>query len=360
MNKRPPTLGRKLTRRPLETPGLESTKANQLNYNQPYSEETITTSNVQHDQYSFQSTYQQPINPNAQHIPDPYSGNNPLQTDYARTIQTSGPYGLPPAGFSMPIQPEFLSNPVLTNAAMQYGQALMGSGTKIVNKEIEKYVPVSRLKYYFAVDTSYVRRKLSILFFPYLHADWSIKYSQSEEPVQPRYEVNAPDLYIPSMAFLTYILIAGLILGTSDKFTPEKLGMQASSALAWSTLEIIIQIVTLYVTNINTNLKTFDLLSYSSYKYVGIIIAMLSKLFFGQMGYIVALVYICVSLAFFVMRTLQLQVFSEPIQSQSDMYGMPQPPSMYNQTGIKRRRYFILFVALSQPFLIWWLSSNVF
>lgn len=103
-------------------------------------------------------------------IVDPYSGNNPLQTDYARTVQTSGPYGLPPAGFSMPIQPEFLSNPVLTNAAMQYGQALMGSGTKIVNKEIEKYVPVSRLKYYFAVDTSYVRRKLSILFFPYLHA----------------------------------------------------------------------------------------------------------------------------------------------------------------------------------------------
>ena len=31
--------------------------------------------------------------------------------------------------------------------------------------------------------------------------DWSIKYNQ-DEPVAPRYEVNAPDLYIPGMVIL--------------------------------------------------------------------------------------------------------------------------------------------------------------
>lgn len=43
--------------------------------------------------------------------------------------------------------------------------------------------------------------------------DWTCKYSKSE-PVAPRYEINAPDLYIPLMAFVTYILLAGSVLGT--------------------------------------------------------------------------------------------------------------------------------------------------
>lgn len=39
----------------------------------------------------------------------------------------------------------------------------------MVKKEIEKYVPVSRLKYYFAVDTKYVVSKLGLLLFPFTH-----------------------------------------------------------------------------------------------------------------------------------------------------------------------------------------------
>ena len=39
-----------------------------------------------------------------------------------------------------------------------------------------------------------------------------MKYDQ-ESPVQPRYDVNAPDLYIPSMGYVTYVLLAGFMLG---------------------------------------------------------------------------------------------------------------------------------------------------
>jgi hypothetical protein len=53
------------------------------------------------------------------------------------------------------------------------------------------------------------------------------------------------------------------------RFTPEVLGIQASSALAWTVFEIIVELITLYVTNIQTNLKTLDLLAYGGYKYVG-------------------------------------------------------------------------------------------
>ena len=36
--------------------------------------------------------------------------------------------------------------------------------------QIEKYVSTSNLKYYFAVDTAYVGKKLGLLLFPYAHS----------------------------------------------------------------------------------------------------------------------------------------------------------------------------------------------
>ena len=33
--------------------------------------------------------------------------------------------------------------------------------------QLEKYVPTSKLKYYFAVDTGYVAKKLIMLLFPF-------------------------------------------------------------------------------------------------------------------------------------------------------------------------------------------------
>jgi hypothetical protein len=51
--------------------------------------------------------------------------------------------------------------------------------------------------------------------------DWSVKYEQ-DEPVQPRFEINAPDLYIPTMAYVTYVLVAGLVLGMQDRYVSTK------------------------------------------------------------------------------------------------------------------------------------------
>ena len=90
-----------------------------------------------------------------------------------------------------------------------------------------------------------------------------------EEPLQPRYEVNAPDLYIPVMAFVTYVLISGMSLGLQNRFSPEMLGIQASSVIIWAVMEVLAMWVTLYVLNIQTPLKVLDLFAFSSYKYVG-------------------------------------------------------------------------------------------
>jgi hypothetical protein len=104
--------------------------------------------------------------------------------------------------------------------------------------------------------------------FPHALQDWSVKYNP-DEPVQPRYELNAPDLYIPAMAFVTYLLIGGVSLGIQERFSPEGLGIQASTALVWAIIEVMAILVTLYIMNIQTKLTYFDILAFSSYKYVG-------------------------------------------------------------------------------------------
>lgn len=53
----------------------------------------------------------------------------------------------------------------------------------------------------------------------------------------------------------------------SFRFTPEFLGMQASSALGWLILEIMVFTGFTYV--IQTDLKVFDLLTFCGYKFVG-------------------------------------------------------------------------------------------
>ena len=51
-------------------------------------------------------------------------------------------------------------NPVVANMAMQYGQDIMGKGQEELKRNLDKYVSIGQLKYYFAVDTKYVGKKL--------------------------------------------------------------------------------------------------------------------------------------------------------------------------------------------------------
>lgn len=198
-----------------------------------------------------------------------------------------------------------LQQPMVQDMAMQYGLKLADQGKDIMNKEFEKYVPVTKLKYYFAVDNRYVMNKLRLLFFPFAHKDWSLKYNQ-ENPVQPRYDINAPDLYIPAMAYITYVVLAGFILGTQERFSPEQLGIQASSALAYNIFELIVYTVTLYVSNISTTLRTLDLLAFSGYKYAIVVAILGTSILFGSTGYYISLIYCGSTLAFFLVTILRV------------------------------------------------------
>ncbi|XP_034833997.1 protein YIF1B [Maniola hyperantus] len=259
-----------------------------------------------------------------------------------------------------------LQQPIVQDMAMQYGNQLAAQGREVVKRELDKFVPVSRLRYYFAVDTKYVLSKLLLILFPYRHKEWMVKYDQ-ENPVAPRYDVNAPDLYIPSMGYVTYVLLAGFMLGLQHRFSPEQISIQASSALAYIIFEMVLYLVTLYITNTTTALKTLDLLAFSGYKYTVMIFSLLGALTLGPMGYYCCLVVCSFGLSYFLVKTLRLQLLSGATQApEQPSYGGYAAPNPYaeswtksSNSGTKRRVYFLLFVAITQPLLSWWLTYHL-
>jgi len=230
--------------------------------------------------------------------------------------------------------------------AMNYGANMIEQNKDEIKKKMEgyvdKYISVGQLKYYFAVDNSYVTRKLKLLLFPFLHSDWSIRYSHNE-PVQPRLELNAADLYIPVMAFVTYILVAGYSLGMQDRFSPEVLGVTASSALTALILEILVIWVATAIGNINSTLAKWDFLAFSMYKYVGMIWCLAIGLL-SSAAYYPCLVYTAVALALFLFRTLHLRV--EP-----EVHGV--------ESHGKRKLWLLFIMAGWQPLVMWWLTYSL-
>ncbi|XP_056622808.1 protein YIF1B [Triplophysa dalaica] len=241
----------------------------------------------------------------------------------------------------------FLSDP-MSNLAMAYGSSLASHGKEMMDKNLDRFIPISKLKYYFAVDTVYVGKKLGLLVFPYMHENWEVSYQQ-DTPVAPRFDINAPDLYIPVMGFITYVLVAGLALGTQNRFSPEMLGIQASSALVWLIIEVLAVLLSLYLVTVNTDLTTIDLVAFSGYKYVGMMIGVVAGLLFGRTGYYLTLLWCCVSIFVFMIRTLRLKILSEAAAEGRLVRGAK------NQL----RMYLTMSIAAAQPIFMYWFTFHL-
>ncbi|CAG8800578.1 33237_t:CDS:2 [Racocetra persica] len=132
-------------------------------------------------------------------------------------------------------------NDATTQMGMEFGRTALSAGTEYMEKNINRYVDIPALKYYFKyyfkVNNSYVANKIRLLLFPWRHKRWTRIVIRSEQNGQlegfkpPRDDINSPDLYIPAMALVTYVLLTGIVSGTQgNKFHPEILGVNATSA----------------------------------------------------------------------------------------------------------------------------------
>eukprot|EP00566_Odontella_aurita_P015133 CAMPEP_0113559948 /NCGR_PEP_ID=MMETSP0015_2-20120614/19170_1 /TAXON_ID=2838 /ORGANISM="Odontella" /LENGTH=353 /DNA_ID=CAMNT_0000461621 /DNA_START=168 /DNA_END=1226 /DNA_ORIENTATION=- /assembly_acc=CAM_ASM_000160 len=202
-----------------------------------------------------------------------------------------------------PSQPFF--NPSMATAAISgvaakgfTNDAMFTEGTKVVSHFLDqgtaRLIPgldlfMRTLRVYFAVDNRYVKRKMQRVLFPFLYKDWArLEDDASSTPTSvafapPIQDENAFDLYIPSMALITYVLLCALCYGTAGEFNPEVLPDVTTKCFVTQILEVVVVRGGFYAMQAPCSL--LDLFSATGYKYLGLSINMLVGLLLGHLGW---------------------------------------------------------------------------
>lgn len=129
--------------------------------------------------------------------------------------------------------------------------------------------------------------------------DWKRKsagYDFNNQELTPTGDVQAPDLYIPTMFFVTFILLTGFYLGSSNhSLEPDTLGYIYTKSMFLWLLETIVLKGCFYFLGLGSNTQAtppfFELLSYTGYKFVPLCFIVLAQYLFGTLiSYIVLFV----------------------------------------------------------------------
>lgn len=174
----------------------------------------------------------------------------------------------------------------------------------------------------------------------------------------PRDDLNAPDLYIPTMGFITFTLVMGYALGIGNQFHPEVLGITASRNLILLFFEVLGLKGGLYLISIGPSTPTslLDLVSYASYKYVHCILMIVIGLLLGSWCFYASILILGILAALFMMRTMKR--VCTPAQAITDPNAMQGGYNIGNSNfgqGKHRRNYFLLFIGGVQILFSWFL-----
>ncbi|KIM24314.1 hypothetical protein M408DRAFT_234514 [Serendipita vermifera MAFF 305830] len=176
-------------------------------------------------------------------------------------------------------------NDATAQMGMQLGRTAVQAGQEYVEKNFGSFwLPMRTIKGSFNVSNGYVVKKLGLLVLPWRHRGWNRRVLGGEgEGNAPRYapprdDVNSPDLYIPSMAIVTYILLSALRAGLDAKFHPEVLARKMSTAITIIILECVFVKLGCYALGVPNNAgngQMTDILAYTGYKFVACTVLLL-------------------------------------------------------------------------------------
>ncbi|CAN1345206.1 Protein YIF1B [Linum perenne] len=157
----------------------------------------------------------------------------------------------------------------------------------------------------------------------------------------PVNDINAPDLYIPCMAFATYLVLAGISLGLSGKFSPEALNWQfVKGMVGWVTQVMLLKVSLLSLGG--GEAPVLDVVAYAGYTFTGMCIAMMGRIVLHYASYYLIIIWTCLCMAVFLVKTMKRTLFAE----------------VRCFDGSSRHHYLLLGVALTQFPLIFWLSNT--
>lgn len=215
------------------------------------------------------------------------------------------------------VYPTFI-NDQAASIATQFAKSQFETSNQYLQQNFGQFLGGNNdIKYYFQVSNSYVIQKIILVLFPYLNKNWNrISAQETGESTQPGgfappiYDVNAPDLYIPLMSFVTYILLWAIFQGLKGEFHPELFGLLASQTIGFAILDVSIFKTGLYLLSCSTQSSIWDLISFSGYKYVSIIVLLCWKHVIGNSyyAYYPLVLFLITNLAIFLMRSLKFLV----------------------------------------------------
>lgn len=305
----------------------------------------MPSSNSQPQQQFYQQ--QPPQQPTFQPQQQFYGGDQSASNFQPQQQMNQGPPGQSSGpGFMVPGGTDFVAG-MAQNYAADY--------TKKGQEMVDKYIDAKSLKLYFQVDTNYVLKKLQLLFVPYVHKEWSVQnMGTNAQPRSPREDLNVPDLYIPFMALLTYVLLAGIKLGQEQHFSPDQLGANLSTGLGWIIFEVLIVSFVMYLISLRTDMKTYDVVSYLGYKFVPVCALMITCVFFSSSFYWPIFLFTSSSLAYFIAKTMSLKIRAKSSNITDDHYGSAD----HHAQAHSKTQYVTWAIAAVQPMLIWILTHN--
>ncbi|KAK7204173.1 putative membrane protein [Myxozyma melibiosi] len=253
-----------------------------------------------------------------------------------------------------------LFNDTTAQVGLQVGRNAVLAGQEYVEQNFGRFMSLSMptLRTYFNVSNRYVASKLSLVVFPWRHKPWSRQPKRSEVSgavegyMPPREDINAPDMYIPVMAFTTYILLSSILAGIKGDFHPELLGYISSMAFAIVIFEILGLKLGCYLLSISNESQILDLVAYSGYKFIGVIMTMIAgALVPGYFVKYTVLLYTFAANAFFLLRSLKYVVLPESSMNGSSM-------TTTNRQRQRRIQFLFAYSFVCQFVLMWLLAKS--
>ncbi|GAX14037.1 hypothetical protein FisN_5Lh040 [Fistulifera solaris] len=270
----------------------------------------------------------------------------PQATQQQQSTYPSQPIG--PSIFNPSVAGAF-GNQAVQKMMMDQGQAFVLEGMAKIVPGLE--VSMITLRAYFAVDNQYVLKKIKKVLFPFLSRTWSRQIKQYAGPdTPPLYELptmdeNAPDLYLPSMTLITYVLLCAICYGGAGQFSPEVIPDVTTKCFLTQTLEVLAIRVGFYM--MQAPVAFLDLFSYTGYKYLGLCVNLLvgmmaSQLEYGTKAYYVSFCWTATAAAYFMLKTMANNI---PLETSS--------------SGPKRELV-VVVIAAAQLATIWFVGQTKF
>lgn len=195
------------------------------------------------------------------------------------------------------------------NSVSQMGHNVQASGQYVQSKV--SWLTGGLFQQHFQVDPRYVRSKLLLLLAPFLRR---YDYMRAPEHVAsgvtimkpPRYDLFAPDLYIPLVSMLSYVVLVAATKFMSGSFRPDVMYNTFTWAAAGWFVNFLAVYVLIKMMALRSPPPALDLVAYAGYPFVGYCVSMAIGTGLGRSAaWHVSWLYTSACMAVFLIRTLK-------------------------------------------------------